>query len=239
MAVLIPAIFDIPLSSPQSMAMCLCGYAAFYASTWEEFHTGTLYLGYFSGPVEGAWSMVVASLLRFLAGGPQIWNQQIVLVNWTVKEVLPVLFISGAIFTILTSLRNVRKSINNYNTIAIEWIVPLIYFLTCSALASRTPSSLIGWFIFISGFPACFRISSTIVAHITKTPQLCTNQFYPLEYVPLTLFLASFFISLPLWSSIYKIATVGCFLVYSTTMLLIITDICNHLNINCLTIKRR
>lgn len=27
--------------------------ANFYLTTWEEYHTGTLYLGYFSGPVEG------------------------------------------------------------------------------------------------------------------------------------------------------------------------------------------
>lgn len=34
--------------------MCLIATTAnFYLTTWEEFHTGTLYLSEFSGPVEG------------------------------------------------------------------------------------------------------------------------------------------------------------------------------------------
>lgn len=32
--------------------------ANFYYSTWEEYHTGTLYLGYFSGPVEGIFLLI-------------------------------------------------------------------------------------------------------------------------------------------------------------------------------------
>ena len=31
-------------------ALALCN---FYLTTWEEYHTGVLFLGYFNGPVEG------------------------------------------------------------------------------------------------------------------------------------------------------------------------------------------
>ena len=48
--------------------------ANFYFSTWEEFHTGTLYLGIISGPVEGI-VMLVATF--FTAGllGVQFFEQ--------------------------------------------------------------------------------------------------------------------------------------------------------------------
>ncbi|KAI9142297.1 Choline/ethanolaminephosphotransferase [Paraphysoderma sedebokerense] len=42
-----------------------CGLLNFYLSTWEEYHTGTLYLGYFSGPVDG----VFLSCIMFIFTG--------------------------------------------------------------------------------------------------------------------------------------------------------------------------
>lgn len=50
--------------------------ANFYLTTWEEYHTGTLYLSYFSGPVEGI-LMIVG--IYFVSGfyGPQVWNNKI------------------------------------------------------------------------------------------------------------------------------------------------------------------
>jgi ethanolaminephosphotransferase len=37
----------------------------FYLSTWEEYHTGILYLGYFNGPTEG---LVMATACMILSG---------------------------------------------------------------------------------------------------------------------------------------------------------------------------
>lgn len=42
--------------------------ANFYLTTWEEFHTGTLYLGYFSGPVEGIIMIVVLYIFTGIFG---------------------------------------------------------------------------------------------------------------------------------------------------------------------------
>lgn len=44
-----------------------------FFSTWETYHTHTLYLGYFNGPTEG---LLIASLLMIASGalGPQIWH---------------------------------------------------------------------------------------------------------------------------------------------------------------------
>ncbi|WVQ83756.1 hypothetical protein IAT38_005900 [Cryptococcus sp. DSM 104549] len=48
----------------------------FYVSTWEEYHTGTLYLSAFSGPVEGILMIVGIYLITaFHPAGPAFWSQ--------------------------------------------------------------------------------------------------------------------------------------------------------------------
>jgi len=42
--------------------------ANFYLSTWEEYHTGTLFLSYFSGPVEGIIIIVMIYLVTGFKG---------------------------------------------------------------------------------------------------------------------------------------------------------------------------
>ncbi|KAI9635659.1 CDP-alcohol phosphatidyltransferase-domain-containing protein [Dioszegia hungarica] len=58
-----------------SQAATMCN---FYASTWEEYHTGTLYLSAFSGPVEGI-LMVVAiyAVTAIHPLGQAFWSQPI------------------------------------------------------------------------------------------------------------------------------------------------------------------
>lgn len=71
--------------------------ANFYLSTWEEYHTGTLYLSYFSGPVEGILMVVIVFIITGFYGmrekgpkiicwmgtdgplskGPQLWDRSI------------------------------------------------------------------------------------------------------------------------------------------------------------------
>jgi len=57
---------------PLSIFLTLVGCAAMWFSTWEEYHTGTLYLGYFNGPTEGVLIACVIHLISALFG-PQIW----------------------------------------------------------------------------------------------------------------------------------------------------------------------
>ena len=44
-----------------------------FFSTWETYHSHTLYLGYFNGPTEG---LIVASTIMIISGvyGPQVWH---------------------------------------------------------------------------------------------------------------------------------------------------------------------
>ncbi|KAI8140644.1 CDP-alcohol phosphatidyltransferase-domain-containing protein [Fennellomyces sp. T-0311] len=48
----------------------------FYLSTWEEYHTGILYLGYFSGPVEGVLMLVGVHMISGYFG-PAFWTLRV------------------------------------------------------------------------------------------------------------------------------------------------------------------
>ncbi|KAI7864093.1 uncharacterized protein EV154DRAFT_433157 [Mucor mucedo] len=51
---------------------CAASLGNFYLSTWEEYHTGILYLGHFSGPVEG---VLMLCGVHMISGyfGPAVW----------------------------------------------------------------------------------------------------------------------------------------------------------------------
>lgn len=54
--------------------ICLIGTNAnFYLSTWEEYHTGTLYLSEFSGPVEGILLIVGVFAVTGFVGASFFW----------------------------------------------------------------------------------------------------------------------------------------------------------------------
>lgn len=234
MAVLIPFIFNLQFNQI-TLIMALSGYIAFYASTWEEYHTGVLYLGYISGPVEGAWSVVICSIVTAIFG-IGTWDTQISN-GLVLKDIVPAIFILGSISTVITSIRHAYKK-KNIKILLKQWIPIILYFTSCILLSFVIPSSISKWFIFLTGLPACFRISSTIIAYVTKSP-LRTCCFYPLEFIPTIILLLKYVISIDLWILVFKTLVIVSFSVYLSTMLRIIQDICYHLDIYCLSIKKK
>ena len=232
MAVLVPFIFNISPSSTIIPFLALGGYATFYASTWEEFHTGTLFLDYISGPVEGAWAVVISALISSIFG-PQFW-QMALFDAIKLKSIVPFVFILGSISSILTSIRHVNK-----RSLVIQgFLLPAAYFVSCVLLIFAIPSNLYFWFIFVTGFPACLRISSTILAYITKSP-LKSQTFYPIEYLPTLLLISKHLLPINFWIQLFKLSVFLSATIYLYTMLLIISDISSYLNIFCLTIKQK
>jgi ethanolaminephosphotransferase len=51
-----------------SAALLLLLVIPFFFSTWEEYHTGVLYLGYFNGPTEGLLIACILQLTSAIAG---------------------------------------------------------------------------------------------------------------------------------------------------------------------------
>ncbi|KZV87382.1 Choline/ethanolaminephosphotransferase [Exidia glandulosa HHB12029] len=60
----------------RSAILALTACWAMWSSTWEEYHTHTLYLGYVNGPTEG---LLLAVAVHLVSGiwGPQIWHTMI------------------------------------------------------------------------------------------------------------------------------------------------------------------
>lgn len=106
-----------------TVASQIATLANFYLTTWEEYHTGQLYLGVFSGPIEGI-LIIVAIFVVTGFYGPSFWDRGILSVvgldkvEWIRSNVpnvgLNVAFMlfgaAGLAFNIVTSYSNVYKS---------------------------------------------------------------------------------------------------------------------------------
>ncbi|KAJ1565790.1 hypothetical protein HK405_011599, partial [Cladochytrium tenue] len=83
----------------QSPFACLCVFPTlvnFYVNTWEEYHTGTLFLSQFSGPIEGMFVLIIAMVVRF-ACGPDMFTRPL-------KDLVPLevaRFLGGKAATVL------------------------------------------------------------------------------------------------------------------------------------------
>lgn len=71
--------------TPKGVFTALCPCLAMFFSTWETYHTHTLYLGYFNGPTEG---LLIAASIMVISGicGPDLWTQPLA---WAVSENFP------------------------------------------------------------------------------------------------------------------------------------------------------
>ena len=109
-----------------SLMLLLSSTINFYLSTWEEYHTHTLFLSAFSGPVEGILITCVVYLMSGLLGGPEACNRGILTVtglersgwvreraawaNWPLNDVVVTLATLGIVYNIVASYSNVIKT---------------------------------------------------------------------------------------------------------------------------------
>jgi ethanolaminephosphotransferase len=73
-------------SSPLGLFTVLIPCAPMFLSSWEQYHTGTLYLGFFNGPCEG---IIIACTLMSLSAiyGPQFYHQRAIdVIGWPVTN---------------------------------------------------------------------------------------------------------------------------------------------------------
>lgn len=91
----------------------------FYTSTWEEYHTHTLFLSHFSGPVEGILMIVSLYILTGILG-PHIWHAKLfdldlssigLSSNFEVNVSITYLIVgfSSLYFNIISAMNNVQK----------------------------------------------------------------------------------------------------------------------------------
>ncbi|EIW87360.1 choline ethanolaminephosphotransferase [Coniophora puteana RWD-64-598 SS2] len=167
--------------------------ANFYLTTWEEYHTGLLYLGPFSGPVEGILMIVVVYIITGLFG-PSFWDTGIL--TFTRLDKIPLIasnipniglneafMVFGALslgFNILGSYANVRKAnltSGKSNSRALAYLGPFAISAALQAawLASPTPaeSAIIYSPVFLPfvcawGLQFAHQVGKIILGHVTK-----------------------------------------------------------------------
>ncbi|CAI4053371.1 hypothetical protein SUVZ_15G2780 [Saccharomyces uvarum] len=159
----------------------------FYLSTWEEYHTHTLYLSEFSGPVEGILIVCIVFVLTGIYGKQAIWHTYLFTITIGDKvidvDTLDVVFslsVFGLVLNALSAKRNVDKyyrnstsSTNNVTQIeqgsAIKGLFPFFaYFASIALLVWMQPRFITLAFILSIGFTGAFTVGRIIVCHLTK-----------------------------------------------------------------------
>ncbi|KAJ3155953.1 hypothetical protein HDU89_005516 [Geranomyces variabilis] len=235
----------------------------FFFSTWENYHTGSLYLGYINGPTEG---LIIACVMLCVSGvyGPDVWWQQIsdalpsignlTPAGWTLMD----LFLGGmlammaftqvpiSIYRVYETCKEKNKSVSE----AMSQIGPFVVFMMSIYLWLGSPASHIldthlVAFVIATGLVFGRIATAIILAHVTHMP-------YPTYWKLLTpvLFgtvitnLPVIFQSGPILSATGEAIYLYLFLVYAVASYLhwavsVIDRFCTHLGISCLTIPYR
>ncbi|KAF2281214.1 ethanolaminephosphotransferase 1 [Westerdykella ornata] len=234
-----------------------------FFSTWETYHTHTLYLGYFNGPTEG---LIIACLIMCASGyyGPDIWSTPLAafapsyekyLDDITFRDLwVPIILVAFFVAHLPACVVNVARARRAQNLpiapLFCEWI-PIIVFVGASMAWLGSPYSfilkdnhLVLYCLVMS--LVCGRMTTKIIlAHLTRQPfPYWTVMLVPMvggallvnhPYVTLkgTTF-GPVSANFELWY--LRAYFVFAAVVYGRWAHLVITSICNFLGINCLTI---
>lgn len=239
----------------------------FYTLTWEEYHTHTLFLSQFSGPVEGI--LLICSLYIFTGFvGPSVWTRELFLLNLTSFNLgmvsvngTTVSLIAGLVllyFNISSAMLNVSKKykadtkatkavIKERIAKAYEGLIPFFgYYLTFIVLIYEYPAIVKqhGFPLVISiGLTIAFCVGRIIVAHLTL-------QDFPMVQIPtllpiLQLVFAKVLIGIygydedKTLSAIAWLGAGATFGVHGMFVTEIITEITAYLDIYALSIKHK
>lgn len=230
-----------------------------FISTWETYHTHTLYLGYINGPTEG---LMIVSIVMIISGyyGSEIWDLPLshafgfkqILGDLSFLDIWGPLVLSAFVFAhVPPCVKHVvqarRARGQAVAPVFLGWI-PLIVFVASLLAWLGSPDSVV-----LKGNHLCLmcltlsfvfgRMTTKIIlAHLTRQP----FPYWTVLLVPLVggAVLANIrrFGYEPV-SATTEVTYLWAYLVFSMVAYfrwayLVITAICGHLGINCLTIPR-
>ncbi|KAG0232551.1 hypothetical protein BGX31_005132 [Mortierella sp. GBA43] len=232
----------------------------FYLTTWEEYHTGTLYLSAFSGPVEG---IIIIVLLYIITGfaGAEFWLQSIRTILGLSPNVLSFIpdmqvnhfFIAFGTFglggNVLTALQHVVKARREKNKPVLPALVGLVPFVGISFVAyawlTASPyivtEHLVPWILYI-GLSFGYTVGLMITAHVTHQPfPLFNISFVPLIFGAVNANLPAFGIERILGHHLENVYLWSCLAfsaaAYAHFAVNVVNDICDYYDIWCFTIK--
>ncbi|CCE86766.1 Piso0_005276 [Millerozyma farinosa CBS 7064] len=238
----------------------------FYTSTWEEYHTHTLYLSQFSGPVEGI--LIIIALYVFTGVvGPDIWQSSFQLdleifgVNRPVEVPLNLLYqvfgLCALYFNIASAMGNVykkykkdiadsEKSKSEINQ-AYKGLLPFFaYYLSVVVYTWSFPTLVTdyGFPLVISiGLTMAFTVGRIILAHLTKTefPMVQFPMFVPTIQLVVSKILIHVY-SMEEQKVLDSVSWLGCGIVMGIHIIFvseIIYEITTYLDIYALSIKHK
>ncbi|KAK6949398.1 hypothetical protein Daesc_009473 [Daldinia eschscholtzii] len=250
-------------TSKSGVFTALCPCLPMFFSTWETYHTHTLYLGYFNGPTEG---LLIACSLMAISGiyGPDIWTEPIVnivgkqylfgfdevVADHSIRDIWILIIIGSLVlghmpFCVLNVVKARRRDNLPVLPVFLEWIPMAVYTLSIGAWLYSPYSTLRSenhLVLFCLTMSLVFGRMTTkmILAHLTRQP-------FPYWTVMLAPLVGGAFLGnlprfgLPAISAdlehYYLWAYfIFAFIVYFRWAYLVTTSICNFLGINCLTI---
>ena len=177
-----------------TLVVMVSAMANFYLTTWEEYHTGTLYLSAFSGPVEG---LCILSLLYVMAGvfGAEFLTEGVLNLsglaalepvrmhlawaNWPLSDVLASVTTMGLVANAVTAYGNVAalRRRENKGVLAPLWgLTPFVLQVTAnSAWALGQDAQIIVQrdvfvpFLLYWGISFAYLVGLLILAHMCRT----------------------------------------------------------------------
>ncbi|KAL6859922.1 hypothetical protein ACO1O0_003946 [Amphichorda felina] len=242
----------------------LCPCVPMFFSTWETYHTHTLYLGYFNGPTEG---LLIAAGVMVVSGiyGPGIYTQPLanavgdripVLAEYlgetSFRDVWVSVIVGSTLlghmpFCVLNVVRARRSRGQPIAPVFLEWTPMVVFTLAIGTWVFSPYSTLMEenhlvLFCLTMAFVFGRMTTKMILAHLTRQP-------FPYWTVMLWPLVGGAIIgNLPLLGypqitptlELYYLWAYFFFslVVYSRWAYLVVTSICNFLGINALTIPK-
>ncbi|KAJ3370810.1 hypothetical protein GGF31_003836 [Allomyces arbusculus] len=233
--------------SPWLLVSLGCTLANFYLTTWEEYHTGVLYLGLISGPVEGI-LMIVTVLVATGIFGPAMWHRPLLGLSLTAFDLTMAAGVLVIFLNLATSIQNVIRAKRSLQPIM--GLAPFV--IACATVASWAFTSpgllkeggnvplmlwITAWFGHLVG--------SIVLGHVVKDdkfPYLASGTNLGMAVVGAVTAGVGYIAGAPLVPRaaevgyLYTCATMA-WITYARFASRVVADICDELDIWCLTIK--
>lgn len=228
----------------------------FYMSTWEEYHTHTLFLSKFSGPVEGI-LMIVGVFIITGVLGPEMFSYKLFEIGALnlevdIKTAASILGLGSLYFNIAQAFVNVSKHYKKVGTPekiqgAYEGLIPFVaYYITILSLTTTYPEYLSKFAIPLTlsiGLSIAFSVGRIILAHLTiqTFPMVQFPMFVPLLQLISTFTFTKIF-DYDYYDTVYSIAWLGFGVtlgIHAMFINEIIYEITTYLDIYALSIKHK
>lgn len=249
-------------TSKTGVFTALCPCIPMFFSTWETYHSHTLYLGYINGPTEG---LLIAASIMALSGlcGPQIWTTPVVEVlgeswtfgyadqlgDFTVRDVWPLTIVGCLFVHIPGCIKHVIEARRRQNLpiapVFLEWTPFAIYSFSIglwlySPFSTLRSENHLVLFCLTMSFVFGRMTTKMILAHLTRQPfPYWTVMLFPLVGGAILGNLPR--LGLPAVSAEVELAYLWGYFIFATIAyfrwaFLVTGAICDYLGINALTI---